>query len=657
MKKIFTSIISVLFITVLQAQPNFDLVGYATENGGTTGGEGGTTVTVSSLSDFKSYAESDNKYIIKVDGTISNGSSGAKISIGSNTSIIGLGSTAFLQGIGLEIKNNSNIIIQNVKMTFVGLSNPSGVNQGDLISIHTSGKNIWIDHCEFYSENPDVQTDKDKYDGLLDIKGQTGYITISWCYFHDHWKCGLVGAADSDLYDERLVTYHHNYYKNIKYRMPMYRGATGHFFNNYLTNVEDASEIRAGTCVRVERNYYEDFHYAIYTPSDAKGYTERIDNYLDGSQSRAFPGNCTANIPYDYSSVLTTNAQDVKEIVMQYAGVGVMGDDCNGEMMGGAYIDECGTCVGGSTGLEPCYVDCNGVEDGTAALDECGICSGGNTGVKPCPGALQGEDFCLADGAAESKNSGFIGDGYANLDNANGSSASWYIVSDSEQAVSVEIRYSNGGSSARGMELSVNGTAQTAIAGNTTSNWETWTSEIVSLNFKQGVNAISLTATDDGGGPNIDTFIFKTSGLSAGSCDADCNGDIGGSAYYDDCNNCVGGNTGIDACVKDCNAEWGGTAYTDDCGDCVEGSTGKSPCSTEPVFVPLKKGWNLIGCPFKDNTAIETVLSSIWEKVELVKDFNQFYDSSQDPALNSLKELKWGHGYFIKVSEDCTLEW
>jgi len=87
--------------------------------------------------------------------------------------------------------------------------------------------------------------------------------------------------------------------------------------------------------------------------------------------------------------------------------------DCAGTFNGSAFIDECGECVGGNTGLEPCEQDCNGVfggdatldecgvcdnnpandnetcsdcagvPNGTASIDECGICSGGTTGLEP----------------------------------------------------------------------------------------------------------------------------------------------------------------------------------------------------------------------------------------------------------------------------------
>ena len=298
------------------------LVGFATLNGGTNGGEGGQVVTATSYAELQSYAESSTPYVIMVDGTISNGSGGGRINVQSNKSIIGVGSTAFLSGVGLYINNANNVIIQNLRVTLVGTTTPSSVNGGDVISIAGTSRNIWIDHCELYSEDPDVQTDIDKYDGLIDIKGQTGFITISYCYLHDHHKGGLVGAADDDLYDDRKVTFHHNFYNKVKLRIPMYRGSIGHFFNNYIVGAGDATEIRAGTCVRVENNYYEALHYSIYTPTDAEGSTERINNIEVSHTSRAYPPDCVADIPYAYGDALTGNTQDIPSVVPQLAGVG-----------------------------------------------------------------------------------------------------------------------------------------------------------------------------------------------------------------------------------------------------------------------------------------------------------------------------------------------
>ncbi|HEX6276770.1 MAG TPA: hypothetical protein VFZ53_27190 [Polyangiaceae bacterium] len=314
-------------------------IGFATLNGGTTGGVNGETVTATTYADLKTYAESATAYVIRVQGTISNGADGGQINVKSNKSIVGAGNNAFLNGIGLNISSANNIIVQNLRISLTGVTTrtdkagvysstgDSGrpqilVNGGDAIGIQGTSKNIWIDHCEIFGENPDTQTNIDLYDGLVDVKNQTGFITISWNYFHDQHKGGLVGSSDTDIFADRKITLHHNYYDKVKLRIPMYRGSVGHFFNNYVVGATDASEIRAGTCVRVEKNYYEPLHYSIYTTSDSAGSTQRIDNVEVMRTSRAYPNDCTADIPYAYASALTSTTNDVKTLVPQSAGVG-----------------------------------------------------------------------------------------------------------------------------------------------------------------------------------------------------------------------------------------------------------------------------------------------------------------------------------------------
>jgi len=297
-------------------------IGFASDNGGTTGGVAGDVVTVSSLDELRTYAGASDPYVILIDGTISAGATGAKIDVGSNKSLVGLGEGAFLEGVGLSISSENNVILQNLKITLVGVGEPTSVNGGDAIAINGTSRNVWIDHSEIYSEDPSVQTNIDKYDGLIDIRDQTGFITVSWNYIHDHHKGCLVGAADSDLYEDRKVTYHHNHFERVVKRMPMYRGAVGHFFNNYVHGVPttEASFLLMNTCLRIERNVYENVKYSIYTQSSGtKGSAERIDN--SESQSRAYPPSCVSDIPYDYDSVLL-DTDEVKARVTSGAGVG-----------------------------------------------------------------------------------------------------------------------------------------------------------------------------------------------------------------------------------------------------------------------------------------------------------------------------------------------
>ncbi|MBC8256564.1 MAG: T9SS type A sorting domain-containing protein [Candidatus Marinimicrobia bacterium] len=59
--------------------------------------------------------------------------------------------------------------------------------------------------------------------------------------------------------------------------------------------------------------------------------------------------------------------------------------DCNGNWGGEAVIDDnCGTCIGGATGLEPCSLDCIGVWGGNYIEDLCGICDADSENDNQC---------------------------------------------------------------------------------------------------------------------------------------------------------------------------------------------------------------------------------------------------------------------------------
>jgi rhamnogalacturonan endolyase len=253
--------------------------------------------------------------------------------------------------------------------------------------------------------------------------------------------------------------------------------------------------------------------------------------------------------------------------------------DCNGVVNGGAYLDACGICVGGNTGKTACVQDCNGTVNGTAYLDDCGVCVGGTTGLTDCISAMQAEDFCTANGILESKNTGFMSEGYLNLDNAAGTSATWYMVSEKAQTTKVGIRYANGGTSARTADILVNGTKQTTAAGAVTGGWTTWKMENVNLTLQAGVNKIQVRSVTTEGAANLDEFVFGTTSVIAGTCIPDCHGDTSGTAFIDACGICAGGKTGKTSCVKDCNGDMNGTAKLDVCGNCVGGNSVFKSCS------------------------------------------------------------------------------
>ncbi len=137
-------------------------------------------------------------------------------------------------------------------------------------------------------------------------------------------------------------------------------------------------------------------------------------------------------------------------------------------------------------------------------------------------------------------------------------------------------------------------------------------------------------------------------------CEQDCNGEWGGSAYVDNCSDCVGGSTGETACEEDCNGDWGGTAYIDGCSNCVGGNTGETECVTS-VDDELNAGVSVSPNPFTNSFSIisETEVSS-W----IVKDgFGRVIAAGSGEnvdlsgAANGIYYLNLSNGAVIKVQK------
>ncbi|GJM64225.1 InlB B-repeat-containing protein [Persicobacter diffluens] len=305
-------------------------VGYAAMNGGTTGGQGGLSYTCNTGDCILDLIYQKRKGIITepitiyVNGTItpSNTTSASKIDIKEvrDVSIIGVGTSGEFNGIGIKIVKSGNIIVQNVIVHHVNIGDK------DAISIEGPTDHIWIDHCELYAEYQGV--DKDYYDGLLDAKSDSEYITYSYNYLHDSWKMMLVGSSSSDSHDRKL-TMHHNLFENVNSRMPLFRHGNGHIFNNYYLGVVSTGiNSRMGACLKVENNYFKNSHNPIVSAyTSTLGKTEEIGNSFDNvswdlSRDDVYePLSCVANIPYPYSNALISSAE-VPQYVLANAGVG-----------------------------------------------------------------------------------------------------------------------------------------------------------------------------------------------------------------------------------------------------------------------------------------------------------------------------------------------
>jgi pectate lyase len=279
-------------------------VGFASLNGGTTGGAGGTTVTVTTASQLTDYAARSGSFIIRVNASISL-SSMTKVT--SNKTIIGVGTTGRITGYGLNVTNAKNVIIRN--LSFSGSAD-------DAINVQYS-TNVWIDHNDL----------SNAHDGLVDIKRASDYATVSWNHFHNHDKTALLGHDDGNSSEDLghlRVTYVHNWFDGTTQRHPRVRfGNPVHVFNNYYGAVSSygvASTCNAG--VFVEKNYFENVSHptVIQTGDSPEGNLKLDGNYLVGSGTpESRNASSVAGIPYSYSA---ESASSVKSTVTAGAGVG-----------------------------------------------------------------------------------------------------------------------------------------------------------------------------------------------------------------------------------------------------------------------------------------------------------------------------------------------
>jgi pectate lyase len=299
-------------------QPPGGLVGWATRNGGTTGGAGGPTVTVNNFNDLRNQAEASGARTILVNGMISGSGT---IEISANKTIRGVGANSGVSGTTLNIEDMSpaNVIIQNM--------NIRGVPDTDAIQIENA-TNIWIDHNTMSST---IEDDVDFYDGMIDITHAGDFITVSWNIVRNHWKTSLVGHSDGNAGEDvghLRITYHHNWFDRTFERSPRVRfGETVHVYNNYYSNVNNnsssyaiASTMNAG--VLVEANVFENVQQACWS---ASGYADSDPGRLVArNNSLTNSGPCETNgsvaaVPYSYTA---ENVGSVKSSVSAGAGAG-----------------------------------------------------------------------------------------------------------------------------------------------------------------------------------------------------------------------------------------------------------------------------------------------------------------------------------------------
>ncbi|MEV6037426.1 glycosyl hydrolase family 28 protein [Nonomuraea sp. NPDC052116] len=126
-------------------------------------------------------------------------------------------------------------------------------------------------------------------------------------------------------------------------------------------------------------------------------------------------------------------------------------------------------------------------------------------GGSPPGNRYEAENATISQGVVESNHAGFSGTGFVNYDNVAGSYVEFAVNAAAAGTATLTLRYANGTTANRAMDIAVNGTVVAAAKPfNGTGAWTTWQSTTVSAQLVAGANTVRATATTANGGPNLD---------------------------------------------------------------------------------------------------------------------------------------------------------
>ena len=263
---------------------NLSADGFASQNGGTTGGKGGQTVTVSSYKDFKAAVQSKDAKIVIVQGTIkTTDGDGYGLKVQSNKTIMGKDKKATIYG-GLSISGVKNVILYNINIQ----GSYPNLGPGNCIDISNGSTNVWVHHVSVW----------DADDGNIDIKGKANYITISYCKFYyinsknPHRFNGVIGSGAANHPEDfgyLKVTYHHCWFGNLIHeRMPRVVYGQAHIYNNYYTSSGDLYCIGVGSYASalIENNYFKSVDNPIEFMYNIYAYILQRNNLFDGCNGK-----------------------------------------------------------------------------------------------------------------------------------------------------------------------------------------------------------------------------------------------------------------------------------------------------------------------------------------------------------------------------------
>lgn len=289
--------------------------GFASLAGGTTGGAGGKVVTVTDHASLAKYAAAEEPYVIRVAGAVAVEPFGSNIVVASNKTIIGVGDTGEIVHGELHLNPGThNVIIRNltIRDSYVEGDWDGKTTDFDAIQMD-SVHHVWIDHNRFTHMG----------DGLLDIRKDSEYVTVSYNQFSNHNKAFGIGWTDNV---RTQITIDHNWFTGTKQRNPSADNcAYAHLYNNYVSaQVADGDPVwtygnwsRGRTKMVIENSYYD----RVQHPYQADATAELVER---GSILRRTSGRTdewgAAFAPRDFYDYRLDPAAAVPALVKKFSG-------------------------------------------------------------------------------------------------------------------------------------------------------------------------------------------------------------------------------------------------------------------------------------------------------------------------------------------------
>nr|MCU0417967.1 Ig-like domain-containing protein [Cytophagaceae bacterium] len=333
MKKIVFIVLLIQLAVQLFAQDQCVPVGFATQNGGVTGGGTATPRVVTNYADLRTALTTATVKVVHIQGVITFPANG-RINLQDQTGktifglpgarLISVDRTASGSGI-LYVRRCNNIIFRNIIFEGTGAYDTDG---NDNMTIDQC-QNIWIDHCDF----------QDGTDGNLDFKNQSDYISVTWTKFSylkppiaggsggadDHRYSNLIGSSDNATADEGKlrITFQHCWWaQGCKERMPRVRFGKIHIVNNLFNSSVANHCVRAGfkADLLIESNVFENVRNPIdLFDNNFTAITTRNNLFTNTTGNTA--GRGTSFVP-TYSLVISPVANVKSQITNTSCGAG-----------------------------------------------------------------------------------------------------------------------------------------------------------------------------------------------------------------------------------------------------------------------------------------------------------------------------------------------